>query len=155
MMALQIARMTGQDDQLAAAVPEGLVDARAQLEAGLLALEENHGLRFERTFVGGFSQGAMLSCDWVLHSGRELAGLIQLSGTVICEAQWRQSLPKRAGLRVFQSHSPDDQVLPFSLAQRLARAMREAGLQHEFVSFRGGHGIGPDVSLALSRFLDS
>lgn len=153
MLSLSVMRMTGQDDELAQMDPPGLDEARSALDQALLQLQEEHGLAFERTVLGGFSQGAMLSCDWALRSNQPLAGLVQLSGTVICEPEWTARLPRRAMLNVFQSHSPDDQVLPFSLAERLATHMKRAALAHQFVSFRGGHGIGPEVSAALSDFL--
>jgi phospholipase/carboxylesterase len=153
MMALQIARMTGQDDALASAVPEGLHEARDMVEQALVVLEKEHGLDWTTLVIGGFSQGAMLSCDWALRSERSIEALVQLSGTVICESDWLQLMKARAGLRVFQSHSPDDQVLPFSLAERHRDTMTRAGLKNTFVSFRGGHGIAPPVIQALARFL--
>ncbi len=155
MMALHVARLTGEHETLAASIPEGLTEAREALDAAFTALQADHGLVPERTYLGGFSQGAMLSCDWTLRLGRPLLGLIQLSGTVICEPEWRAALPRRKGLRVFQSHSPDDPVLPYELATRLGSHFREAGLVHEFVSFRGGHGIGPSVLERLGQFLSA
>lgn len=152
MMALQVARMTGQDDQLAAQVPDGLLEAREALSTTMEALEQS-GVASEKTFLGGFSQGAMLSCDWSLRSDKPLAGLVQLSGTVICQTEWTSLLARRSGVQVFQCHSPDDQVLPFRLALRLQELMKEAGLQHQFVSFRGGHGIGPEVVEGLGAFI--
>jgi phospholipase/carboxylesterase len=153
MMALQVARMTGQHDELAAQVPDGLAEAREALDAAIEALVKEQSLDLSRTVVGGFSQGAMLSCDWTLRSEAPVCGLIQLSGTVICEADWKSLLPKRAGLAVFQSHSPDDQVLPYSLAERHRGSLDGAGLPVTFVEFRGGHGISPDVLQGLSAFL--
>lgn len=153
MIALQVARMTGQDDALARATPSGLSEARQMVEEALVALETELGLDWSTLVIGGFSQGAMLSCDWALRSERSIEGLVQLSGTVICEAEWLELLKKHTGLRVFQSHSPDDQVLPFSLAERHRDSMKRAGLKNTFVSFRGGHGIAPTVTAALSRFL--
>lgn len=153
MMALHIARMTGEHDELAAQIPEGLSEARQALDDALLVLERDHELRWEATYLGGFSQGAMLTMDYALRSERPLRGVLQLSGTVICEAEWLPLMKKRAGLRVFQSHSPDDPVLPFSLAERLHRDMTEAGMKATFVSFRGGHGIGPEVLEGISAFL--
>lgn len=153
MIALQVARMTGQDDLLSRSVPDGLDQAREALEAAFVALEQQHGLDSARTYVGGFSQGAMLSCDWTLRGHRPLAGLIQLSGTVICEEQWKQLAPGRSSLRVFQSHSPEDPILPYALAVRLGEMLDGAGLLRTFVPFRGGHGIGPQVLSELSRFL--
>lgn len=153
MVALHVARVTGQVDQLAAQVPEGLDEAREALAGALQALEHHHGMAWETTVLGGFSQGAMLSMDYTLHSDVPLKGLLQLSGTMICEDQWCPLMTKRAGLPVLQSHSPDDQVLPFVLAERLRRRMIEAGMQPSFVTFRGGHGIGPEVLDAISAFL--
>jgi len=105
-------------------------------------------------YVGGFSQGAMLSCDWALRGEAVIAGLIQLSGTVICEKQWDTRLGQRPGFRIFQSHSPDDQVLPLSLAERLHDKFKRVDPDCELVSFRGGHGIAPDVMEALKSFID-
>ncbi len=153
MIALHVARMTGQDDELAQQVPEGLDEARAALGAALDALTQEYGLRMGRTVLGGFSQGAMLSCDFALHSDTSPEALIQLSGTVICEARWKDLMRARGALRVFQSHSPDDMVLPYSLAERHRDNFLEAGLQVDFVTFRGGHGIAPDVLHRLSSFL--
>jgi phospholipase/carboxylesterase len=153
MITLQVARMTGQNDELAAQVPEGIDEAREVLTQALAELEHSHGMKWEQTVVGGFSQGAMLSMDYTLRSEVPLRGLMQLSGTMICEATWLPLMEKRAGLRVLQSHSPDDQILPFVLAQRLQQRMLEARMRASFVTFRGGHGIGPEVLDAMSAFL--
>ena len=48
-----------------------------------------------RTVLGGFSQGAMLSCDALLHSMQPYAGLIQLSGTLVAKQEWAPLLTKR------------------------------------------------------------
>jgi len=154
MIALHVARMLGSHDELATQVPEGLSQAREALDAAILALQDQHGLKLESTVMGGFSQGAMLSCDYVLRSDAPIEALIQLSGTVICEAEWKPLMRKRSGFRVFQSHSPDDQILPFELAQRLRKCWEEAGTEVDFVEFRGGHGIAPVVLERLSRFLN-
>ncbi len=153
MMALQIARMTGQNELLATQEPDGLDAAREALGAALDELHSDHGLRMERTVLGGFSQGAMLSCDFALRSPTAPEALLQLSGTVICESDWTELMKRRAGLRVFQSHSPDDMVLPFSLAERHRDNLLSAGIDVDFVTFRGGHGIAPDVLQRLSSFL--
>jgi phospholipase/carboxylesterase len=153
MMALHIARMTGAHDELAAQKPEGLGEARELLGAALLDLGHQIGLKLERTVLGGFSQGAMLSCDFALHSSVLPEALLQLSGTVICESEWKHLMNQKAGLRVFQSHAPDDMVLPFVLAERHRDNFLRAGVKVDFVSFRGGHGISPLVLERLSQFL--
>lgn len=155
MMELQMLRMTRQYDKLTARQPVGLGAARVGLSQAIQALERDHGLRRERLVLGGFSQGAMLATDFALRDAGALAGLVVLSGSMLAESEWREALPARTGLSVFQSHSPADQVLPFELATRLAEAFTAAGLRSEFVSFAGGHGIGPSVLAGLSRFLHS
>lgn len=155
MIALQVARMTGQNDMLAKQIPEGIEEARAALSEALNVLEQNHGLKWEETYLGGFSQGAMLSMDTALRSSKPLKGILQLSGTMICEGEWPSLMKKRAGLSVFQSHSPDDQVLPLVLAERLRERMTEAGMKVDFVQFRGGHGIPGDVISKLSSFISA
>lgn len=153
MMALHVARMTGAHEELAAQKPEGLSEARHALGEALAALGDLIGLDLTRTVLGGFSQGAMLSCDYALRSSTPPEALLQLSGTAICESEWQELMQKRGDLRVFQSHAPDDMVLPFSLAERHRDNFLRAGVKVDFVAFRGGHGISPLVLERLSRFL--
>lgn len=153
MMALQVAVMTRNYEALARSQPEGLDEATEQLDVAISDILRVSGPAADRLYVGGFSQGAMLSCNWALLKERPIAGLIQLSGTVLNEDRWRAALPARRGLRVFQSHSPDDPVLPFELALRLKEMFEGAGTLHTWASFRGGHGIGPSVLRDLSQFL--
>lgn len=153
MMALHIARMTGALEELAGHKPDGLDEARHLLGEALTALESELGLEFERTVLGGFSQGAMLSCDYSLRCQSPPEALLQLSGTVLCESEWLPLMRERAGLKVFQSHAPDDMVLPFALAERHRDNLLRAGAEVEFVAFRGGHGISPLVLNRLSEFL--
>jgi phospholipase/carboxylesterase len=155
MLELQTARLSGAFNELSRAVPPGLAAARDALSSALASLSEQHGMRPERLVLGGFSQGAMLACDYAIRSAHPLLGLVQLSGTTLCADDWQRLLPARRGLRVLQSHSPDDLVLPMVLAERLQEWMVTAGLAHEFVSFRGGHGISQQVLRHLRAFVAS
>lgn len=149
------ARARGDHEAIARAEPAGLTEARNALGEALAVLERDHGLERERLILGGFSQGAMLACDFALRSETPLAGLVLLSGMPIAWSTWSERLPRRRGLPVFQSHSPDDQVLPFALAERLAHDLTGAGLDVTFVPFRGGHGIPHPVLQGLRTFLEA
>ncbi len=153
MIQLQVIMMTRSYELLSDSHPPGLDEATDLLDSALSTLAEQTGVDGENTFVGGFSQGAMLTCNWALEKGRPLAGLIQLSGTVLRAPAWTKLLESRAGLPVFQSHSPDDQVLPYALAGELRGLFEGARVRHHWVSFRGGHGIGPEVLRGLGDFL--
>ena len=153
MLELQTIRSTREYQKLTNQSPPGIDGARAKLGEALDALVLDHGVDRTRLVLGGFSQGAMLSTDFALRDSSPLAGLVVLSGSLISEPAWTKLLPQRRNLPVFQSHSPDDQVLPYPLATRLAELMSEAGLKHQFVQFRGGHGISAAVLEGLGRFL--
>lgn len=130
-------------------IPAGLVAARAQMTD----LVSELGALGGPLVLGGFSQGAMLSCDVALHGEQPLAGLVLMSGTLIARGEWEPRLVARRGLRVLQSHGREDPVLPFKAAERLRDLLRGGGLEVEWVPFSGGHGIAPVVLDRLGGFL--
>ena len=84
-------------------IPKGLAPARETILAFLKEAEHLFGADPRKTILGGFSQGAMLSCDVMLHSDRLYAGLVQLSGT-----DWRRlygvhSCQNAKGFRSFKA----------------------------------------------------
>ena len=149
----EAALRSGEARDLADDVPDGLAPARERVLAMLDALEAELGVAGGRVVLGGFSQGAMLSCDVALRSDRTLAGLVLLSGTYLCRPEWAPLMPARAGLPVFQSHGQHDPLLPFGLADELSRALAGAGLAVDFLPFPGGHEIPPPVIARSAAFL--
>src|SRR5688500_5394511 len=98
-----------------------------------------------RIVLGGFSQGAMLSADLALRSDRPLGGLMLFSATIMCVDHWKQRLPHRKSLPIFQSHGRVDPVLPFMFAEELKEMFVGAGFDHTWVPFMGGHELPPPV----------
>ena len=141
----------GRARDLSRKVPEGLAEARSKVIALLDELERRLGVK--QMVLGGFSQGAMLACDVALHSGRPLAGLVMLSGTLLAADEWTPLMPKRKGLKVFQSHGSADPLLPSFMAEQLRDLLNQAGLSVEWVGFRGGHEIPGMVLDKLGVFL--
>jgi phospholipase/carboxylesterase len=88
-----------------------------------------------------------------LRSRRPLAGLVVMSGVMLCRPEWLRLLLARAGLPVFQSHGLQDPMLPVVLATELRDAMKAAGLAVDWVEFSGGHEIPPQVVAGASAFL--
>jgi phospholipase/carboxylesterase len=134
-------------------IPKGLAPARETILAFLKEVEHSFGADPRKTILGGFSQGAMLSCDVMLHSDRSYAGLVQLSGNVLAQPLWGPLMPKRKGLPVFQSHGMQDELLPYVGAERLRDILMHAGLSVEWHSFRGGHEIPRSVLQRLGPFI--
>jgi len=151
MAKLQQAMIRGVPRDLREEQPEGLPDARAQLTATLDALTAE--LAPSALILGGFSQGAMLSCDQALHAERSLAGLVQLSGAYLNEEDWGPRFASREGLPVFQSHGRRDPILAFAGAEHLREAMENAGWDVRFTAFGGAHEIPMDVLAGLADFI--
>ena len=143
----------GRARDLSREVPKGLAEARAKVSALLDELERRLGAT--QIVLGGFSQGAMLACDVALHSGKPLAGLVMLSGTLLAADEWTPLMPKRKGLKVFQSHGSVDPLLPSFMAEQLRDLLAQAGLSVEWIGFRGGHEIPGIVLDKLGGFLRS
>lgn len=145
--ALERAMARGELRDLTGAAPEGLVEARTAVNEMLAALSKEISTK-HRLVLGGFSQGAMLSLDVTLRDpSRAVAGVVQLSGTLVAAHEWTPLMPTRVGLPVFQSHGENDPILPFAIAERLRDAMKTAGLDVTFDPFAGPHTI-PQRTLA-------
>jgi phospholipase/carboxylesterase len=121
--------------------------------AFLKEVEQKFGADPRKTVLGGFSQGAMLSCDVMLRTTQPYAGLIQLSGTLLAIQEWAPLLQKRKGLPVFQSHGRQDELLPYVGAERLRDTLTHGGISVEWHSFRGGHEIPRAVLQRLGPFI--
>ena len=159
MARMQADHMAGRVRDLSQDIPKGLAPARETMLAFLKEVEHTFGADPRKTILGGFSQGAMLSCDVMLRSTQPYAGLIQLSGTLLATLEWVPLLQKHKGLPVFQSHGMQDEILPYVGAERLRDTLTHAGLSVEWHSFRGGHEIpravlqrlGPFITKAVTR----
>lgn len=146
-------RAAGRVRDLSQDIPKGLAPVRETMLAFLKEIEQKFGADPKKTVLGGFSQGAMLSCDLILHTDRPYAGLVQLSGTLLAQPVWGPLLPKRKGLPVFQSHGVQDEILPYVGAERLRDTLFHAGLSVEWHNFRGGHEIPRIVLERLGLFI--
>jgi phospholipase/carboxylesterase len=143
----------GRPRDLSNEIPKGLAPARDTMLTFLKEVERQFGADPRKTVLGGFSQGAMLTCDAMLHTDRPYAGLVQLSGNLLAQPIWSPLMPKRKGLPVFQSHGVQDEILPYIGASRLRDTLSQSGLAVEWHRFRGGHEIPAPVLQQLGVFL--
>ena len=153
MARMQADRMAGRVRDLSQDIPKGLAPARETMLAFIKEVERQFGADPRTTLLGGFSQGAMLSCDVMLRTAQPYAGLIQLSGTLFATQEWIPLLQKRKGLPVFQSHGTQDEILPYVGAEQLRSTLSHGGLAVEWHSFRGGHEIPRTVLRQLGPFI--
>jgi phospholipase/carboxylesterase len=130
-------------------VPPGLKKARENARAFI----EKLGVSPNRLVLGGFSQGAMLATDLMLHMSEKPAGLALLSGALVNEAEWTELARERAGFPFFQAHGAYDQVLSFAQAQKLEQLFKRSGWQGHLQRFEGQHEIPPEVLIQLGAYL--
>jgi phospholipase/carboxylesterase len=143
----------GQADPLRLEEPHGLVEARAALEATLIALERDHGVRRDRLIVGGFSQGAMLTTEVALSAETPFAGLAILSGTLLAQDRWAAAARARGpSLHVMMAHGRRDPLLRFVDAEALRALLEEGGASVEWVEHGGQHEIPLEVVQRLGAF---
>ena len=119
----------------------------------LSALSAATKLPYGRIVLGGFSQGGMVTTDVGLRLEEAPAGLCILSGTLICQDDWKQRAEKRTSLPVLQSHGRVDNVLSYGQSERLRDLLTGAGLSVEFIPFNGPHTIAPEVLERMAEFL--
>jgi phospholipase/carboxylesterase len=153
MARLEADRLAGRVRDLSSEVPRGLPQAREAFERFLMTLPNVLPVAPRRTIIGGFSQGAMLTCDVVMRTAFPFAGLVQLSGTLLAKQDWRPLVGKRAGLPVFISHGTHDPILPYVMAERLRHELVTAGLDVRWHRFSGGHEIPEPILAQLSGFI--
>ncbi len=153
MARIQADRAVGKSRDMSNEIPRGLSEARERMKILLDELHRKLGVDPKQTILGGFSQGAMLSCDAVLHSTQPYAGLIQLSGTLVAKQEWGPLLAKRKGLPLFQSHGTQDPILDYVMAERLRDEFLQAGMKVVWHPFRGGHEIPEPVLRQLGTFI--
>ncbi|MFK7989695.1 MAG: alpha/beta hydrolase [Sandaracinaceae bacterium] len=133
--------------------PPGMAEARRDVVAWLTSLHTSGQLDPDRTVIGGFSQGAMLSLDVALTLRFPLAGVATLSGGPVDHARWQARMQSRPPARVFVSHGRSDPLLSFEAARALQEELASEGAQVRWLPFDGGHSIPAPVRAGLAAWL--
>ncbi len=113
----------------------------------LAALGETVGIPIERTVLGGFSQGTVMSYALGLGAGRPRpAGILALSGFIPEVEGWAPDLASRAGMPVLISHGAADPVIGTEFARSARDLLEPAGLDVTYREAPIGHSIdGPTI----------
>jgi len=103
--------------------------------------------------VGGFSQGAMLLVDLLVHEPRPLAGIFLLSSSRVAVAAWPSATEPLSGMPALVSHGRTDADLAFASGEALRRALTDRGAAVTWLPFEGGHEIPLQVWRSVRKFL--
>jgi phospholipase/carboxylesterase len=137
---------------------ESFEAARAALAELHDSLWEESGIGPERTFLGGFSMGAVMSYAMGLGADRPaVAGILAFSGFVPTVEGWEPSLADRTDTRIFVSHGRRDPVIGIEFAERARELLSEGGLDLTYRESDLGHQLDPahlrDASAWLAEVL--
>ena len=117
----------------------------------LTEIGEWAGTGSERTVLGGFSQGTVMSYALGLGSDRPRpAGILALSGFIPEVEGWEADLDSRAGMPVLISHGSADPVIGVEFARAARELLEPAGLDLTYREAPLGHSIdGPTIDAAV------
>lgn len=118
-------------------------------------LQRELDVPWERTIVGGFSQGAVMAYALALGEGRPTpAGLLAMSGFVpTVPGVWEPDLD-RPGLPVFITHGRRDPVIDVGFGRQAAALLKEAGVPVEYHETDAAHHVDPRVLALLPAWVD-
>ena len=141
------------------------IETFGMLAAWLDAFAEDTGVPWERTVIGGFSQGSVMSYALSLGAGRDRfhrdqgggasmspAGLLAMSG-FIPEVDGFDLDLERPGLPIAITHGTLDPVISVEFARSARRRLEGAGNRLLYREAPVGHGIDPGVLPDLRAWL--
>lgn len=117
-------------------------------------LKEKHSFNENEIYLGGFSQGAIMSFSVGLTQPDKIKGIIALSGRVLADIKPKiADQNKLKSLKVFVIHGTKDEVLSINYARQSKQLLDSLNIQHTYVELNMGHAITNDVIDLLNKWL--
>jgi phospholipase/carboxylesterase len=136
--------------------PETFHAAYRRLAAFHDALWERTGVGPDRTVLGGFSMGSVMSYSLGLGAERPApAGILALSGFVPIVEGWTPDLEGRRHVRAFIAHGRNDPIMEIGFARRARALLEEGGLDVDYYESDVAHAIDPAHVPAAIAWLDA
>jgi phospholipase/carboxylesterase len=124
--------------------PETFLAAQQVLASLHDELSARTGIPLERTVLGGFSMGTVMSYALGLDPDRPApAGILALSGFIPTVDGWRPALEDRNGTRVLIAHGRRDPVIDVSFARAARQLLEDGGLKVDYRESEAAHNIDP------------
>ncbi len=105
-------------------------------------IKQKYQTNSDKTFLLGFSQGAILSYSLSFFYPNKIQNIIALSG-YINTALLPASISKEIQTNYYCSHGSVDQVLPVDWARKSKPFLDNLGLQNVYSEYPVGHGVAP------------
>ncbi|MDQ3435325.1 MAG: phospholipase [Actinomycetota bacterium] len=112
------------------------------------------GIGPERTVLGGFSMGSVMSYALGLGPDRPgPAGVLAFSGFVPTVEGWESDLAGRQGLRAFVAHGRRDQIMAVDFARKAKGLLGAGGIEVDYHESEAAHHIDPEHVPAAVEWL--
>jgi phospholipase/carboxylesterase len=132
--------------------PETFHHSYGRLTGFLDEALEARGIGWDRTVLGGFSMGAVMSHAVGLGEGRPSpAGILALSGFIPTVEGWRAELEGREGLPVLIHHGRQDAIIEVGFGRAANEMLKRGGLDVTYLETDAGHWVPPEL---LGEFAD-
>ena len=122
--------------------PDSFRAAYAELASFHDQLWERTGIGPERTVLGGFSMGTVMSYALGLGADRPApAGILALSGFIPTVDGWDPSLDDRTDTNVLIAHGRNDPVIPVTFARAARDLLVPAGFDVDYGESNAAHNV--------------
>lgn len=134
--------------------PQTFASTFEELTSTLDAMLEQHGVSWDRTVLGGFSQGAVMAYAVGLGEGRPLpAGILAMSGFIPTVDGWQLREEGLQGFPVAIAHGSLDPVIPAQFAHEARERLEAAGADVLYCESTMAHTIDPRVVPDLQAWI--
>jgi len=117
-------------------------------------LKEKHSFNENEIYLGGFSQGAIMSFSVGLTRPDKVKGVIALSGRVLSDIKPKiAEQNKLNGLKVLVIHGTKDEVLSINYARQSKHLLDSLHIQNTYFELNMGHTITSEVTDLISKWL--
>jgi phospholipase/carboxylesterase len=134
---------------------------QAGIAASLAAVDQllddqlESGIAADKLVLAGFSQGGAIALRCGLARKQALAGVIGLSCYLLDGDRLDQWMsPAASSIPVFMGHGSQDPVVPISLGQASAEALKAAGLDIRWLTWQMAHSVNLDEIRAIDQWLE-
>ena len=133
--------------------PQTFASTYERLDSWLASVADATGVPAERTILGGFSQGGVMSYAMGLGAGRPVpAAILALSCFVPTVEGWQADFDGRGKLPVYHAHGTADPIIPVDFG-RQARERLEGRVRLTYREHPGGHSIDPRSFGEMAEFV--
>ena len=133
-----------------------LKSSRIKLLKYIEQVKKAYNIDHNKIYVGGFSQGAIMSLATALNHSDIISGAIILSGDLLDEVEEElNAISIKKELNIYMSHGRQDPVLPFAEAEKDASYLDKLNINFEEHWFDSKHTISTANFISMNQWLTS